>query len=82
MRFSAFLGSLLAGALASVSYDTTATLMPEPTKALALPDIFRPDLRGYYQSRGHGGAKTLRHTGAGGAGMRRAWKRRRASGLL
>lgn len=27
-----------------------------------------------------GSAKTQRHTGAGGAGMHRAWKRRRASG--
>lgn len=75
MRFSAVIGSFAATAIAATALSTWASIN--------LPDIFRTDplySGGYY--RGGGRAKTLRHTGAGGAGMRRAWKRRRASGLL
>lgn len=76
MRFSAVIGSLVATATAATALSTRASIN--------LPDIFRTDPLyngGYYQNRGsRGSAKTLRHTGAGAAGMHRAWKRRRASG--
>jgi hypothetical protein len=73
MRFSAVIGSFAATAIAATALTTKASII--------LPDIFHTD-RTYGGGYRSGGAKTLRHTGAGGAGMRRAWKRRRASGLL
>lgn len=75
MRFSAFLGGVLAAALSSVSYGLTHQLMAQPTLALPPPAV--PGAAYGYRSAGR---KAKRHTGAGARGMHRTWQRRRASG--
>lgn len=60
-----------------VSLAMLGFLMPPATLALR---AFGPDPLFDAGSSRRGGTRTQRHTGAGGAGMHRAWKKRRASG--
>jgi len=76
MRFSAILGGLIASAMFGSSMGTVNTHMQ-----LAPSSVLRP-LPRHTMSYGTAArpARIERHSGAGGPGMHRAWKRRRASG--
>lgn len=78
MRFSAFMGSLLALALGGASHHTTMALM-EPSnlrlRAFGNDPLFDLGDRSSRPSRIQKG------TGAGGADAHRRWKARRAAGI-
>lgn len=77
MRYSALIGSLLAAAFSGVGLGAASYGMSESTLRLR---AFGSDVLYNGRIERHGGTRTQRHTGAGGAGMHRAWKKRRASG--
>jgi hypothetical protein len=62
----------------SVSASIVSMLLP--VLNLGLVDMFGTDPVPMPRRGSGGSPRTQRHTGAGGAGMHRAWKKRRASG--
>jgi hypothetical protein len=76
LRYSALIGSILAAAFAGVGLGAASYGMAPST--LRLRDF--SETSGRIKSEGPQHLKTQRHTGAGGAGMHAAWKKRRAAG--
>lgn len=83
MRYSAFLGSVLAAVMSHTAFSQVATAIERDAIAFpAIDDMLRSAPQRNRQSKPARPARTQRHTGAGGAGMHRAAKRRRASGRV
>lgn len=86
MRRGSNIGLVAALALGGVGYgiaptvaERLAAVEPQPAPTVKRRrEAAQPSSR-WWQPR-YRGTTTKRHTGAGGAGMHRAWKKRRASG--
>lgn len=74
----ALLGSILAGAAAALSFDRQFTMNPiyEPTRRATSTPATRWRV-GQYPTP----SRMQSHTGAGGQGAHRRWKKRRSAGI-